>query len=112
MSKSVKINCSNIGQSRLFPIGVSLMEISEILQEEKGLDFEPIAALVNHKSENLNTELYHPALVEFIDIRHAEGMRVYTRTLSFLIAAVLLLHSTHEHAKITISVSAAMNTQK
>ena len=49
MSKSVKINCSNIGQSRLFPIGVSLMEISEILQEEKGLDFEPIAALVNHK---------------------------------------------------------------
>ncbi|MBO7324147.1 MAG: Flp pilus assembly complex ATPase component TadA [Bacteroidales bacterium] len=89
MSKSVKINCSNIGQSRLFPIGVSLMEMSEILQEEKGLDFEPIAALVNHKSENLNTELYHPALVEFIDIRHAEGMRVYTRTLSFLIAAAV-----------------------
>lgn len=89
MSKTIKINCSNIGQSRLFPIGASLMEIAEILQEEKSLDFAPIAALVNHKSENLNTEIYHPSLVEFIDICHPEGMRVYTRTLSFLIAAAV-----------------------
>lgn len=89
MSKTIKINCCNIGQSRLFPIGASLMEIAEILREDKLLDFEPIAALVNHKAENLNTELYHPSLVEFIDISHPEGMRVYTRTLSFLMAAAV-----------------------
>ena len=34
MSKTIKINCSNIGQSRLFPVGVSLFEMSEILREE------------------------------------------------------------------------------
>ncbi len=89
MSKTIKINCRNIGQSRLFPMGVSLLEISELLKEEGVLDCEPIAAIVNYKSENLSTEIYHPSLVEFIDTKNDEGMRVYTRTLTFLISAAI-----------------------
>ena len=89
MSKTIKINCSNIGQSRLFPVGVSLFEMSEILREEGLLSFEPIAALVNYKAENLGTEIYHPSQVEFIDIDRQEGMRVYTRTLTFLLGAAV-----------------------
>ncbi len=89
MSKTIKINCLNIHQSRLFPVGVSLSSICEMLKEEQHLDIEPIAAFVNHSPENLDTELYHPALVEFIDISHPEGMRVYTRSLTFLLGAAI-----------------------
>lgn len=87
MSKTVRIFCKNNGKTLLFPMGVSLLEIAEQVSDD--LKRKPIAAKVNNVTESLRFELYNPKQVEFIDICDASGMRVYVRTLTFLIAAAV-----------------------
>ena len=69
------------------PMGVTLLEVYQQLSQE--LKIEPIAARVNNKTESLNYELYNPKRVEFISINSASGMRVYVRTLTFLISSAV-----------------------
>lgn len=69
------------------PMGVSLLDVYQQLSQE--LNMEPIAARVNNKTESLNYELYNPKRIEFIEINSASGMRVYVRTLTFLISSAI-----------------------
>lgn len=71
----------------LMPMGVSLLEVYQQLSQE--LDMEPIAARVNNKTESLSYELYNPKRIEFIEMNSASGMRVYVRTLTFLISSAI-----------------------
>ena len=89
MSNTVKIKCINTGTCQLFPKGTTLTEIADSLRENGLLAMEPLAAKVNNRITSLNWEIYHPKNVEFIDIRDAAGMRVYVRTLTFLISAAV-----------------------
>ncbi|MBP5170459.1 MAG: Flp pilus assembly complex ATPase component TadA [Bacteroidales bacterium] len=89
MSNTVKIKCLNTGTTLLLPKGTTLAEIRDILRENGQLAIEPLAAKVNNRITSLNWEIYHPKNVEFIDLSDSAGMRVYVRTLTFLISAAV-----------------------
>lgn len=89
MSNTVKIKCLNTGTTLLLPKGITLTEIADSLRESGQLQIQPLAARVNNRITSLNWEIYRPKTVEFVDIGDAAGMRVYVRTLSFLISAAV-----------------------
>jgi uridine kinase len=73
----------------IVPGGRTLLEISENLRE---LYSAPItAALVNNKLQELSYLVPDGASVEFLDLTSKEGMRIYHRSLTFL-----LIYATHE----------------
>lgn len=55
----------------------------------EGLDFRPVCALVNNKSESLSFPLYAPKQVEFLSADSAVGRRVVTRSLCMLLYRAL-----------------------
>lgn len=79
----IQIRCVNNNTTRSVPVGSSLLEIFN----EFGLDFRypPISAKVNNSSQGLKFRLYHNRDVEYIDICDRSGMRVYIRSLSFVL---------------------------
>lgn len=84
MNKTVTIYCKNTASYHDFPIGTSLLEISNRLQIK--LKYDIVAARVNYKVEDLNFLVYKPKDIEFIDASCPSGMRVYVRTLSMVFA--------------------------
>jgi uridine kinase len=87
MDKQVTIYCKNTKSYHNFPIGISLTEIYQELGIE--LKYQVVAARVNYKVEDLNFLIYKPKDIEFIDLSTPSGMRVYTRTLSMVLAKAI-----------------------
>ena len=79
----LQIFCKNTRTTRNFPEGTSLLEALS------GFDFEKpypiVSAKVNNVSQGLKFKLYQNRDVEFMDVRESSGMRVYTRSLCFLL---------------------------
>ncbi|HNZ41791.1 MAG TPA: nucleoside kinase [Bacteroidales bacterium] len=80
---TIKVRCLNNGVIRDIPRGTSLMQIAEILNVK--LDYPILGALVNNCVEELSYEVYQPKKIGFIDITHPDGMRMYLRSLSFVL---------------------------
>ena len=87
MGNLIKIHCVNSNSSIEVEMGTSLLELAEKL-ELKG-KYPPLAAFVNHKLKELNYLIYTPAKVEFFDISHLAGFRVYQRSMIFIMQAVV-----------------------
>lgn len=85
MSDTVKIHCENTGSSLFVRRGTTLLEVLEILslKSENGQPF--LAAYVNNRLKELDFTIYSPVTLRYIDITHFEGMRVYERTLFFVL---------------------------
>lgn len=83
MKSTITINCVNSGTSKTVRRGTSLNE----LIKEFGVEMKnPIlGAMVNNELEELTFEIFHPISVQFIDITHPDGMRMYLRGLSFVL---------------------------
>ena len=83
----VKIECVNNHSTIEVEMGTSLLELIELV----GLEWkrQPLAALVNNKVKELNYLIYTPAKVEFFDISHLAGFRVYQRSMIFIMQAVV-----------------------
>ena len=64
-------------------MGITLGELLTRLNI-KG-EYSILAAYVNNRLKELNSRLFKPAVVRFIDITHFEGYRVYQRTISFIL---------------------------
>ncbi len=64
-------------------MGITLGELLTRLNI-KG-EYPILAAYVNNRLKELNSRLFKPAVVRFIDITHFEGYRVYQRTISFIL---------------------------
>ena len=66
-----------------FPEGSSLLDIYQGF----GLDlpYPVVSAKVNNSSQGLKFRVYHNRDVEFLDITDSSGMRVYTRSLCFVL---------------------------
>ena len=79
----LNIRCKNNNQTKTFPEGSTLMDIFP----EFHLDFPypAISARVNNTSHGLNFRLYRNCDIEFLDSRDASGMRVYIRSLCFVL---------------------------
>jgi uridine kinase len=86
MGNVVKIECVNCATTVEVEMGTSLVELAEKLAL-KG-KYPLLAAYVNHKLKELNYRIYTPAKVEYFDISHLAGFRVYQRSLIFIMQAV------------------------
>ncbi|MCF0174723.1 MAG: nucleoside kinase, partial [Bacteroidales bacterium] len=79
----VQIYCKNSGTSKSFVAGTPLSEVVNEFEFDKPYDI--ISARVNNVSQGLKFKVYNNRDVEFIDARDCSGMRVYTRSLTFLL---------------------------
>ncbi|MFZ5987287.1 MAG: nucleoside kinase [Bacillota bacterium] len=63
--------------------GISLLELSR--EYEKEYKSTIVAAKVNNDIKELSYHLYDSCRIEFIDLTHDDGMRIYRRSLSFIL---------------------------
>lgn len=79
----IPVVCENAGRTIEVPMGTSLLDIERLLQLAGPHPF--LAAYVNNRIKELNYKIYRPVTVRFIDITSFEGIRVYQRTISFIL---------------------------
>jgi uridine kinase len=85
--KSVEIFCKNTGTSNVYPLGTSLLEISEDLKIYT--ENRVCGAIVNNQVRELSFCVVKPKQVEFFDISHPDGKRLYIRSLIFVFYAAM-----------------------
>lgn len=83
MADTIKIQCENSDNALFVNMGTTLMQVSEMLNQRSESPF--LAAYVDNRVKDLSYRIYSPASVRFIDITHFAGMRVYQRTLFFIL---------------------------
>ena len=79
----IKVYCKNTRSSKSFQEGTTLLEMLESFEFEK--PYPIVSAKVNNVSQGLKFKVFNNRDVEFLDVREASGMRVYTRSLFFLL---------------------------
>lgn len=84
---SIDIYCVNTGEKRKYPLGVSLLDIKDDFSLE--LENPILGALVNNKVKELSFVFVKNKKVEFIDYSHPDGMRLYVRSLFFVLYAAV-----------------------
>lgn len=84
---TIDIYCVNTGHKKTYPLGVTLMEI----KNDCGVRLKnPIlGALVNNRIKELTFVVVKSKKVEFIDYSHPDGMRLYVRSLIFVLYAAV-----------------------
>lgn len=83
MSDTLKIYCKNLEEYIDFTGGETLLDIASRLRDR--LDFTPVCARVNYKTEDLRFPLYTPKHVEFLPVTTPSGSRTYVRSLCMLL---------------------------
>jgi len=84
---TIDIYCVNTGTKRTYPLGVTLMDIKDDFEVK--LENPIIGALVNNKVKELSFVFVKTKKVEFIDYSHPDGMRMYVRSLFFILYAAV-----------------------
>ncbi len=84
---NVKIKCLNNNQIVEIPKGTKLLDAAKLFNIQ--LKNPVLGAMVNNKLREASFEFYHPKTVRFIDITHPDGMRMYIRSLSFVLYAAV-----------------------
>ena len=79
----VQVYCKNTRESKRFPEGTSLAQM--LTEFQPNPPYTVVSAKVNNVSQGLKFKVYQNKDVEFMDVREASGMRVYSRSLSFLL---------------------------
>ncbi|WP_417172393.1 nucleoside kinase [Alistipes putredinis] len=83
MSDTLPVICENAGRTIEVAMGTTLLEVERQLRLDGPHPF--LAAHVNNRIKELNYRIYKPVTVRFIDITSFEGIRVYQRTISFIL---------------------------
>ncbi len=83
----VKIKCLNNYKTIEVEKGTTLLEAASALNVQ--LKNPILGGMVNNKMRDGSYEFYHPKTVRFIDISHPDGMRLYIRSLSFVLYAAV-----------------------
>ncbi len=84
---TIDIYCVNTNTKKSYPLGVTLMEIKDDFQVK--LENPVIGALVNNKVKELSFVFVKTKKVEFIDYSHPDGIRLYVRSLFFILYAAV-----------------------
>lgn len=100
MKQTVKIRCKNNGETKEIAIGSTLKEAYEAFG--LSMEFGPINATVNNRTEGLNYRLYHNKDVEFFDLYSATGERCNMRTLFFVLCKSV--HDLYPDSKVVIDI--------
>jgi uridine kinase len=93
---TIDIYCVNTNTKKTYPLGITLMEIKDDFQVK--LENPIIGALVNNKVKELSFVFVKTKKVEFIDYSHPDGMRLYVRSLFFILYAAV--HEVFPHVKL------------
>lgn len=96
--KTIEIRCKNNNSITEFDLGVTLSEIFFAINPK--MERPPIAAKVNNEIVSLNFRVFANKTVEFIDITSSAGMRIYTRTLFFVLCKAV--HDLYPNGNISI----------
>ncbi|MDD2563177.1 MAG: nucleoside kinase [Salinivirgaceae bacterium] len=81
--REIEVIIQNTDQRHKFPLGTSLDEI--IAELKIKLKYPIIGAMVNNKLKELDYAIFKPKTIKFIDLTHPDGMRMYVRSLSFIL---------------------------
>ncbi len=81
----LQIRCKNNNETKSFPEGTSLLEVYQAFANDIKLPYPVISAKVNNTSQGLKFRLYQNRDVEFLDARMGSGLRVYVRSLCFVL---------------------------
>ena len=81
----IQVQCKNTGTTKEFPEGVYLLDILEEFKGQFDHPYQIVSAKVNNVSQGLRYKAYNSNTVEFLDVRQKSGMRVYFRSLCFLL---------------------------
>lgn len=100
MKQTVKIRCKNNGETKEIAIGSTLKEAYEAFG--LSMEFGPINATVNNRTEGLNYRLYHNKDVKYFDLHSATGERCYMRTLFFVLCKSV--HDLYPDSKVVIDI--------
>lgn len=100
MKQTVKIRCKNNGETKEIAIESTLKEAYEAFG--LSMEFGPINATVNNRTEGLNYRLYHNKDVEYFDLHSATGERCYMRTLFFVLCKSV--HDLYPDSKVVIDI--------
>lgn len=100
MKQTVKIRCKNNGETKEIAIGSTLKEAYKAFG--LSMEFGPINATVNNRTEGLNYRLYHNKDVEYFDLHSATGERCYMRTLFFVLCKSV--HDLYPDSKVVIDI--------
>ena len=84
---TIDIYCVNTGEKRVYPMGITLEEIKDDFKVK--LDNPILGALVNNKVKELSFVFVKNKKVEFIDYSHPDGLRLYVRSLFFILVAAV-----------------------
>ena len=85
--KQVEIFCKNTQTSHEFPLGTSLLEICKQLDIKT--ENRVCGAIVNNQVRELSFCVVKPKQIEFFDLSHPDGNRLYIRSLFFLLYAAV-----------------------
>lgn len=80
----LQIFCKNTGTSKSFTEGTSLLEVLSEFDFEQ--PYPIVSAKVNNVPQGLKFKVYQGKDVEFMDLRDMSAMRIYTRSLCFLLS--------------------------
>jgi len=81
---NINIRCKNTGKVVEVPLGSTLSEVYALCGLH--MEYGPVSARINNKVQGLNYRFYNDKDVEFLDLHSHSGMRVYSRTLFFILA--------------------------
>ena len=79
----VQVFCKNTKETKRFPEGTSLLQM--LSEFDCHTPYPIVSAKVNNVSQGLKFKVYQNKDIEFIDVREPSGMRVYCRSLDFLL---------------------------
>jgi uridine kinase len=79
----IQVYCKNTGTTRSFREGTSLLDMLPEFEFER--PYPIVSAKVNNVSQGLKFRVYNSRNVEFVDATAPSGMRVYIRSLCFLL---------------------------
>ncbi len=83
----IEIYCRNTGSKCFYPVGITL---EEVVRDQKIRLPSPVCgAIVNHRLKELSFSVMKSKTVEFIDMSHPDGRRMYIRSLLFVLYAAV-----------------------
>ena len=83
ITDQIEIVCKNTGSRHYVEPGHDLLALANEIGVK--LRYPILGAMVNNRLRDLRFKVFMPITIEFIDITHAAGMRMYVRSLFFLL---------------------------
>lgn len=101
--KYVEVFCQNTKTTHSYELGTSLLDISRNLNIK--MENTVCGAIVNHQVKELSFCIVKPKRIEFFDVSHPDGMRMYVRSLIFVLYAAVKQVLPHIQLRIRKGIS-------